>query len=61
MAGVLAGGLTGNLLAFSYPLYIAVLLIHMSMRDEKRCYLKYATSYDAYVQRVPYRMVKHLW
>lgn len=59
--GVLAGGFNGNVSAFLYPVYITVLLVHRSIRDEKRCRLKYGTFYETYKETVPYRMIRYIW
>jgi len=59
--GVLGGGLTSNWVAMFYPVYITILLVHRSLRDEKRCRSKYGLAYHEYARRVPYRMVPGLW
>ena len=46
--GILAGGFTSNPLALFYPIYIAILLSHRCIRDERRCTKKYGDFYQEY-------------
>lgn len=59
--GILAGGLTRNLLAMLYPIYITILLVHRCIRDERRCSKKYGEAYSEYCLLVPYRMIPRVW
>jgi 7-dehydrocholesterol reductase len=48
---------SGALLPYFYPAYLAVMLVHRALRDDRRCRRKYGASWDAYCARVPYRML----
>jgi 7-dehydrocholesterol reductase len=44
-------------LAWFYPLFLAILLTHRSLRDDERCARKYGEAWDEYRRRVPWRML----
>lgn len=44
------------LVPWIYPLYLAVLLVHRTMRDDARCREKYGTAWSEYCERVPWRI-----
>jgi 7-dehydrocholesterol reductase len=47
----------GHVLPYFYFFFLATLLIHRSIRDERRCSEKYGTSWQKYCQKVPYRLI----
>ena len=54
---LLAGGTGRNPLAFFYPVYITVLLLHRATRDHERCTAKYGEYYREYCRHVPYMVL----
>jgi delta14-sterol reductase len=44
-----------------YPLYYLVLLIPRQLDDDRRCEQKYGRLWDAYVKRVPYRIIPFVY
>jgi len=50
-----------HLLPWFYVIYLTFLLVDRAGRDDRRCAAKYGTSWDAYRQRVPYRMIPGLY
>lgn len=42
-----------NVLPYFYVVFLTVLLVHRSLRDEERCQKKYGKYWDEYCQRVP--------
>eukprot|EP01084_Bolivina_argentea_P298794 514960_1 len=42
---------------YSYVIFLTILLIHRSFRDDARCSDKYGKFWDEYVERVPYRII----
>jgi delta14-sterol reductase len=53
----LALGRPGSLGVWLYPLYYVALLVPRQLDDDRRCAAKYGALWDAYVKRVPYRIV----
>jgi delta14-sterol reductase len=53
----LALGFPGRLAPWLYPLYYMALLIPRQIDDDRRCAQKYGALWNAYVTRVPYRIV----
>ncbi|MBX7193139.1 MAG: hypothetical protein K1X94_13885 [Sandaracinaceae bacterium] len=51
----------GSVLPFFYFLYFAPLLLDRERRDHKLCKEKYGDDWDAYCQRVPYRIVPWIY
>ncbi|MCJ1315851.1 erg24, C-14 sterol reductase, partial [Xylographa vitiligo] len=47
----------GMAITYFYVLYFAILLIHREMRDEEKCLRKYGTDWEAYRQKVPWRIL----
>jgi len=47
----------GSLLPFMYPVFLLILLVHRTFRDEEKCALKYGEGWTEYCKRVPYRMI----
>jgi 7-dehydrocholesterol reductase len=50
-----------SIMAYTYPFYLTVLLLHRCHRDEKRCQKKYGPLWTLYTQQVPYRMVPYVY
>ncbi|CAL8267367.1 unnamed protein product [Merluccius merluccius] len=50
-----------HLLPYFYVVYFTVLLVHREARDERQCRGKYGLAWDAYCQRVPYRIFPYLY
>jgi 7-dehydrocholesterol reductase len=48
-------------LPWFYVVYLAILLVHRSFRDEVRCREKYGPYWQEYCKRVPYRIVPGLF
>lgn len=44
-------------ITYFYMLYFAILLIHREMRDEEKCRRKYGKDWEAYCQKVRYRIL----
>lgn len=60
LMGCLAYGLAcgfDNILPYFYFIYMAILLVHRTLRDEHRCKNKYGAAWDAYCKKVPYRLI----
>lgn len=45
----------------AYATVLTVVLIHRTIRDEKKCVTKYGHAYQRYCQLVPYRIVPRVW
>lgn len=48
-------------ITYFYMLYFAVLLIHREMRDEEKCRRKYGADWEAYCEKVKWRIVPGLY
>lgn len=60
--GTLAPWSLTSLLPWFYPLYYVALFVPRQKDDDEQLRLKYGDSaFEAYVQRVPYRMVPCIW
>ncbi|KAF4965391.1 hypothetical protein FSARC_6805 [Fusarium sarcochroum] len=46
---------------WTYAVWMAVLLIHRCIRDEKRCSVKYGAAWTEYCKRVPWRFIPGIW
>jgi delta14-sterol reductase len=57
----LALGYPGRIAPWLYPLYYMALLIPRQIDDDRRCAQKYGALWNAYVKRVPYRIVPGLY
>jgi 7-dehydrocholesterol reductase len=42
---------------YMYCVYLAILLVHRTYRDDERCSQKYGADWEAYCKYVPYRIV----
>jgi delta14-sterol reductase len=47
----------GAAVAYFYPAYFAVLLVHREMRDSDKCAKKYGAAWEEYKRAVPWRIV----
>jgi delta14-sterol reductase len=47
----------GAALAWFYPMYFAVLLVHREMRDSEKCSHKYGQAWEEYKRAVPWRII----
>ena len=43
-----------NIYPYFYIIYLTVLLVHRSIRDDEKCRNKYGASWTTYCRRVPY-------
>ena len=48
-------------LAYFYPIYFGVLLVHRSERDDHFCSIKYGGDWKEYKRQVPYRFIPGLF
>ena len=46
-----------NFLPYFYVTFLAILLTHRAIRDDRRCALKYGTDWDEYRKVVPYKII----
>lgn len=46
---------------FAYTTYLTPLLIHRERRDHNECKKKYGQDWDAYCQKVPYRLIPYVY
>ena len=49
--------LFGDALPYFYVSFLTILLVHRSVRDDKRCAAKYGAAWDEYRRRVRFRIV----
>ena len=54
-------GYDTGLLVFTYFFYIVILLLHRIQRDERKCLNKYGDDYKKYMEKVPYKLIKHVY
>ncbi|GFN77298.1 7-dehydrocholesterol reductase [Plakobranchus ocellatus] len=50
-----------NILPYSYVIFLVILLVHRTFRDDEKCARKYGTYWDQYCQKVPHKMVPYLF
>ena len=48
-------------LPYYYPIYFAILLIHRERRDHHFCQTKYGADWDAYCEKVPWRIIPGIY
>jgi len=48
-------------IAWFYPVYLTILLIHRERRDNERCKQKYRELWDEYCKLVPYRIFPYIY
>mmetsp|Transcript_3612 Transcript_3612/g.3133 ORF Transcript_3612/g.3133 Transcript_3612/m.3133 type:complete len:127 (-) Transcript_3612:410-790(-) len=51
----------GNLAGFTYFIFLVVLLVDRSGRDDLRCRSKYTTYWDKYCKQVPYKIMPYIY
>ncbi len=51
----------GHLLPWSYLIFLTILLVDRTRRDERRCAAKYGEAWDAYKRKAPFRMIPGFW
>jgi 7-dehydrocholesterol reductase len=52
---------TTHLLPYFYIIYMTILLVHRSIRDDTRCKEKYGKQWDEYKRRVPYQICPYIF
>lgn len=52
---------TLNPFPYFYFVFLAILLVHRTLRDETRMKDKYGAAWDTYTARVPYRLIPYVW
>ena len=53
--------LFSHLMVYSYVIYLTILLVHRSMRDEEKCQAKYTKYWSEYCKRVPYKILPKIY
>ena len=48
-------------IAYFYIVYMTILLVHRTGRDDDRCRAKYGRFWDEYRSIVPYNMIPYVW
>ena len=51
----------GRILPHTYFFYLTALLLDRTARIDARCAAKYGAAWDAYVARVPYKLIPHVF
>jgi len=46
---------------FAYFIFIIILLVHRTYRDEEKCKQKYGKGFDEYCKRVPYKIIPYVF
>jgi len=54
-------GLGQGIWTFMYFIFLLVLLVHRTLRDEEKCAAKYGDGWKKYCQQVPYRMIPYVF
>ncbi len=49
-----------NVLPYFYFVFLLILLVHRSFRDDEKCSGKYGQNWKAYCEKVPYRILPGL-
>ena len=50
-----------GIVPFAYFIFIIILLVHRTYRDEEKCRQKYGKGYDEYCTKVPYKIIPYLF
>ena len=45
---------------FAYVIFLTILLVHRTFRDEEKCSAKYGDGWKQYCQIVPYRFIPYI-
>ena len=51
----------GALLPYFYPIWFAFLLVTRERRDDRWCARKYGADWEAYCERVPWRILPRIY
>lgn len=51
---------TDNIYPYFYVIYLTILLVHRSIRDDAKCRNKYGDAWDTYCKRVPYLFIPYI-
>ena len=51
----------GHLLPYFYFVFLTILLVDRSGRDDRRCRAKYGADWDLYCKRVPYKILPYIY
>ena len=54
-------GLFENVMCYTYFIWLVILLIHRTFRDDAKCSAKYGKYWKQYCQSVPYRMLPYVF
>ncbi len=50
-----------NLMPYSYLIFLSLLLVHRTYRDEQKCSKKYKHFWDTYCDNVPYKLIPYIF
>jgi len=50
-----------NIFPYIYALFLCVLLVHRTFRDDTKCREKYGKYWDEYCRKVPYKMIPYIF
>ncbi|MCU0847446.1 MAG: ERG4/ERG24 family protein [Spirochaetes bacterium] len=50
-----------NFMPYFYVTFLTILLTHRSIRDDRRCAVKYGAYWDEYRKLVPYKIIPKIW
>jgi 7-dehydrocholesterol reductase len=53
--------LFGNFLPYFYFVFLTVLLVDRAFRHDKRCHAKYGKQWEAYCEKVPYKIIPYVY
>jgi 7-dehydrocholesterol reductase len=48
-------------LIYSYFIFLTILLVHRTFRDDEKCSKKYGKYWETYCKKVPYKMIPYLF
>ena len=57
----MAGTVPANPFAYSYVIYLTILLIHRTYRLDKKCLTKYGAAWETYVKEVPWKIIPYIY
>jgi 7-dehydrocholesterol reductase len=50
-----------NVMPYSYVIWLVLLLVHRTFRDDTKCHDKYGEHWKEYCRRVPYKMIPYVF
>jgi len=50
-----------NVMPYTYAIWLTILLVHRTYRDDTKCRQKYGKHWDEYCRRVPYKMIPYVF